>query len=141
MSISALLVPLGIAALGAIAESRSTDLCEKCKTTRINDMGLLMAALSDMGAQVRHQGTGEVLATSVHGSLTFQMVGGVVLGRVDGHDERTPAMLAELDQAVGRVTQAHTARLIEARAHELGYRLVTKDAEDGSITYVFEEAR
>lgn len=50
MSLEVLLIPLGIAAIAAIREAKSTDLCEKCKTTRITDQQLLEDALVAMGA-------------------------------------------------------------------------------------------
>lgn len=144
MSIEVVLIPLGIAAYGAIStlvkESRSVDLCESCKATRIVDPVLLREALGRMGAVVTEGTDDRILATGAWGALTFQKVGDVFLGRVDGNDELvTQTMLEELDRQVGRVVQGRTAALVRERAKELGFRLIEQHDQNGVLNYVFEE--
>ena len=144
MSVEVLLIPLGIAAYSAVhslvREARSADLCEKCKATRITDDGVLGNALAGTGAAVTSAAPHRLQASSRCGSLTFQRVGDVFLGRVDGADEETTrAMLGELDAAVGLVMQDRTARLVVERAQALGFRLIEHREQDGSLNYVFEE--
>lgn len=145
MSIEVLLIPLGIAAFGAatsmVKEAMSTDLCEKCRATRIMDPALLVAALAAMGATTTSNSESRVLAKGPWGDLTFQKVGDVFLGRVDGNEGATPTMLAELDVQVGRVVQGRTAALVVERAKELGFRLIEQQEDDGALNYVFEEIR
>jgi hypothetical protein len=145
MSIEVLLIPAGIAAYSAIhslvREARSEDLCEKCRATRVTEVDVAHDALLAMGATITHTGNDRLQATSQWGTLTFQKVGNVILGRVDGADEATTlGMLAEFDEAVGRVMQARTAQIVVERARALGFRLIEQREEDGSLNYVFEEA-
>jgi hypothetical protein len=145
MSIEVLLIPAGIAAYSAlhsiIAETRSTDLCEKCRATRVTDIGVAHESLVAMGATITHASTDRLIAESRWGTLTFQKVGDVFLGRVDGATEATTtAMLAEFDSSVGRVMQSRTARIVTERAQALGFRLIEQREEDGSLNYVFEDA-
>lgn len=141
MSLEVLLIPIGIAAVAAIKEARSTDLCEKCKPTRIVDPDVLHEALSLIGATVTSATADRVMATSRWGNLMFQKVGDVFLGRVDNASEPiTSEMLAELDGGVGRVMQSRTAQLVVERAQALGFRLIEQRDEHGSLNYVFEEA-
>jgi hypothetical protein len=145
MSVEVILIPLGIAAFGAIStlvkEARSNDLCEKCKATRVTDRSILLDALVRMGAVVRSDESDRVLADGPWGSLTFQRVGDVFLGRVDGDDEHaTQSMLEELDANVGRVVQGRTAAQLVERAEALGLRLIEHRDEDGELRYVFEAA-
>lgn len=144
MSVEVLLIPLGIAAYGAVAswakEARSVDLCEKCKATRVMEMPILVEALTAMGVTITSQSDDRLTATSIWGALTFQKVGDLFLGRVDGKDEAaTQSMLATLDAQVGRIAQFRTAALVEERAKELGFRLIEQRDEDGTLNYVFEE--
>ena len=144
MSIEVLLIPAGIAAYSAIhslvREARSEDLCEKCRTTRVTQIDVAHDALLDMGARITHYGTDRLQVASRWGELTFQKVGDVILGRVDGaHETTTLAMLSEFDRSVGRVMQARTARIVVDRARELGFRLIEQREDDGSLNYVFEE--
>ncbi|MGM7666085.1 hypothetical protein [Microbacterium sp. A93] len=144
MSVEVLLIPLGIAAYGAIAtwakEARSIDLCEKCKTTRIMQMPLLVEAVTAMGVVVTSQTEDRLTGASAWGPLTFQKVGDLFLGRVDGNNEdATQSMLAALDVQIGRIAQLRTAELVVQRAKELGFRLIEQRDEDGALNYVFEE--
>ncbi|WP_270411661.1 hypothetical protein [Microbacterium maritypicum] len=144
MSVEVLLIPLGIAAYGAVAswakEARSVDLCEKCKATRVMEMPLLVEALTAMGVVVTQLADDRLTGTSEWGSLTFQKVGDLFLGRVDGHDEdATRSMLAALDAQVGRIAQMRTAELVVERAKELGFRLIEQRDDNGALNYVFEE--
>lgn len=144
MSVEVLLIPLGIAAYGAVAtwakEARSVDLCEKCKATRIMEMALLVEAVTAMGVVVTSHSEDRLTGTSAWGSVTFQKVGDLFLGRVDGKDdEATRSMLAALDAQVGRIAQLRTASLVVERAKELGFRLIEHRDEDGVLNYVFEE--
>jgi hypothetical protein len=146
MSIEVLLIPLGIAAVGAISsmikEGRSTDLCEKCKATRIVDPDILIEALQTMGVTVLSNTGTRILADGPWGKLTFQKVGDIFLGRVDaGNEAATHTMLAALDTQVGRVVQGRTAALVMERAKELGFRLIEQREEDGALNYVFEEIK
>jgi hypothetical protein len=145
MSIEVLLIPLGIAAYGAVAtwakESRSMDLCERCKATRIAQMPLLLEALTAMGVDVASQTEDRVTGQSEWGPVTFQKIGDLFLGRVDdGPDDATRSMLASLDTHVGRIAQLRTAAIMTERANELGFRLIEQRDEDGVLNYVFEEA-
>jgi len=145
MSIEVLLIPAGIAAYSAIhslvKEARSEDLCEKCRATRVTEVDVAQEALLSMGATITHLSEDRVQAASRWGELTFQRVGNVILGRVDGADEATTlSMLAEFDTAVGRVMQSRTAQIVVERARALGFRLIEQREEDGSLNYVFEEA-
>lgn len=139
MSVEVLLIPIGIAAFAAWRESRSTDLCEKCKTTRITDQRLLVEALMMIGASHLHVAEGRITGQTRYGPITFQRVGEVFLGRVDKADEQTTsAMLTELERAVGSVTQAKSVARIRERAAQLGLTLVTERAQDGNVQLVFE---
>lgn len=140
MSIEVLLIPIGIAAVAAIKEARSEDLCEKCRATRIVDAEVLLEALPLIGATVTTSSGDRVLAESPWGELTFQKVGNIFLGRVDASEAATNEMLTQLDAEVGRVMQNRTAQVIVERARALGFRLVEQREEDGSLNYLFEEA-
>lgn len=144
MSIEVLLIPIGIAAYGSIStlirEASSEDLCEKCQATRVLDPTVLRDALALMGAHVISDSVDRIRADSRLGALTFQRVGDVYLGRVDGGSEsETVAALAELDTHVGLVMQSRTAAIVMQRAKELGFRLIEQHDQDGAMNYVFEE--
>lgn len=140
MSLEVLLIPIGIAAWGALREGRSSDLCERCKSTRVTDVAVLAEALSILQARVMAQSDDRLLASSRWGTLTFQKVGNHFLGRVDGvTEDMTDEMLQALDVAVGQVMQRKTAEQVVSRAEELGFRLVEQRDEAGSLNYVFEE--
>jgi len=128
-----------MAAASALVKALDSDACEKCRATRLADLGLLVESLHEMGAQVVYHSDHEVLALSQFGPLTFQLVAGVILGRVDGDEHATDEMVAALNTSAGRVAQARTALLLEQRATELGYQLVSSEDADGCLTYVFEE--
>jgi hypothetical protein len=141
MSLEVLLVPLGIAAIAAIREARSTDLCEKCKTTRITDQQLLHDALLAMGATDLSVARGRVTGNSPYGRITFQRIGEVFLGRVDdAEDEITSNMLAALDMSVGGLLQQRTIASLHTRAAEMGMVLVSQTAANGEVQLVFEQA-
>ena len=141
MSLEVLLIPLGIAAIAAIREARSTDLCEKCKTTRIKDQQLLQEALIAMGATDLSVTHGRVTGDSPYGRITFQQIGEVFLGRVDGADDQvTSNMLAALDMSVGALLQQRTIASLHARAAEMGMILVSQTAANGEVQLVFEQA-
>ncbi|MDQ0665425.1 hypothetical protein QFZ35_003923 [Arthrobacter ulcerisalmonis] len=141
MSLEVLLIPLGIAAIAAIREARSTDLCEKCKTTRIKDQQLLHDALLAMGATSLSAGEGRITGDSPYGRITFQRIGEVFLGRVDGaNDQVTGNMLAALDMSVGALLQQRTIASLHARAAEIGMTLVSQTAANGEVQLVFEQA-
>lgn len=146
MSVEVLLIPLGIAAYGAVAtwakEARSVDLCEKCKATRIMQMPILVEALTGLGIHITSQEDDRLTGQSTWGPVTFQKVGDLFLGRVDGHDEAaTQTMLASLDAQVGKIAQAKTAALALERAKELGFRLIEQREDNGALNYVFEEIK
>ena len=140
MSIEVLLIPLGVAAVAAIKEARRSDLCEKCKATRISNAELLHEVLEAMGITV-HTSTGShVNASSQWGELTFQQVGEVWLGRVDNASaETTDSMLNALDARLGQVLQERTARQVVSRAESLGFKLIQQSEANGTLNYVFEE--
>jgi hypothetical protein len=140
VSIEVLLIPVGIALFAAWRESRSTDLCEKCKSTRIVSQELLVEALGEMEATNISQAEGRVTATTSFGSVTFQLVGETFLGRVDKATEpATLTMLSEMERTVGRLTQARSAERIQQRASELGLRLITHTDDNGVVQLVFEQ--
>jgi hypothetical protein len=141
MSLEVLLIPLGIAAIAAIKEARSTDLCEKCKTTRIKDQQLLQDALLGMGATSLSVADGRITGGSPYGRITFQRVGEVFLGRVDGADGQvTDNMLAALDMSVGALLQQRTIASLHERAAEMGMTLVSQTTANGEVQLVFEQA-
>lgn len=140
MSVELLLIPLGIAAVAAIREARSTDLCEKCRATRIKDTSLLLDALERAGVtDVIANNEDRVIGRSAHGTVTFQRVGETFLGRVDGNEQATVTLLADLDRHVGLLVQEQNVRLVRERAATLGYRLITEQDDDGAVRLVFEE--
>jgi hypothetical protein len=141
MSLEVLLIPLGIAAIAAIREARSTDLCEKCKTTRIKDQQLLHDALLAMGATSLSVADGRLTGDSPYGRITFQRIGEVFLGRVDRADDQvTDNMLAALDMSVGALLQQRAIASLHARAAEMGMTLVSQTAANGEVQLVFEQA-
>lgn len=139
MSLELLLIPVGMAAYTAWKEVSSTALCEKCRTTRITDRELLLAALARMGVTSAHGDENRLSAMSRYGALTFQRIGEVFLGRVDGGvEEATLAMLTELEKSAGLVVQERSVTQLRQRAQELGLTLVAEKAEDGAVQLVFE---
>lgn len=141
MSLEVFLIPIGIATIAAIREARSTDLCEKCKTTRITDQQLLQDTLLAMGATDLSIADGRITGNSSYGRITFQRIGEVFLGRVDGADEKTTTnMLAALDASVGALLQQRTIISLHARAAEMGMVLVSHSTANGEVQLVFEEA-
>ncbi|MFJ5695909.1 hypothetical protein ACIP9X_18925 [Arthrobacter sp. NPDC093125] len=141
MSLEVLLIPIGIAAIAAIREARSTDLCEKCKTTRIIDQTLLQEALLAMGATGLSVAEGRITGNSPYGRITFQRIGEVFLGRVDNaEDSITTDMLAALDISVGIVLQQRTVSSLQQRARDMGMVLVSQTASNGEVQLVFEQA-
>lgn len=141
MSLEVLLIPLGIATVAAIREARSTDLCEKCKTTRITDQQLLQESLLAMGATNLSSADGRITGDSSFGRVTFQRIGEVFLGRVDdANDQTTTEMLAALDVRVGGLLQQRTIMSLHARAAEMGMVLVSHSDNNGEVQLVFEQA-
>jgi hypothetical protein len=141
VSLEVLLIPIGIAAIAAIREARSTNLCEKCKTTRIKDQKLLHDALVAMGATRLSSGQGRITGDSPYGRITFQLVGDVFLGRVDGTDQdATTNMLAALDMSVGALLQQRTVESLRTRAAEMGLTLIAQTSDNGDVQLVFEQA-
>lgn len=141
MSLEVLLIPLGIATVAAIREARSTDLCEKCKTTRITDQQLLQESLLAMGATNLSIADGRITGDSSFGRVTFQRIGEVFLGRVDeANDQTTTEMLAALDVRVGGLLQQRTIMSLHARAAEMGMVLVSHSDNNGEVQLVFEQA-
>lgn len=142
MSLEVLLIPVGIAAIAAIREAASTDLCEKCKTTRIKDQHLLQDALLAMGATSLSVTEGRITGDSSYGRITFQRIGEVFLGRVDRADDQlTDKMLAALDKSVGALLQQRTITSLYARAAEMGMTLVSQTAANGEVQLVFEQVK
>lgn len=140
MSLEVLLIPLGIAAYGAWRETRSTDLCEKCQTTRLTDQRLLIDAVTALGAARVAEVEGRVTGAIGANTFTFQRVGEVFLGRIDGAaDDVTAAFLGHLETRVGSIIQARNVDLIRERAAQMGLDLVSEVAADGSVQLVFEE--
>lgn len=140
MSLEILLLPLGIAAVAAIKQARSSDVCAKCKTTRITDQSLLVTALREMRASNIQEIRGRVTATTSHGPVTFQQIDTIFLGRVDKAERKTPEMLAELDGHVGRITQMVTIANVRRQAEEMGMVLIEERSEDGTVQLVFEQS-
>jgi hypothetical protein len=142
MSIEVLLIPIGIAAYAAWKEHQRTDLCEKCKPTRIKDGNLLVSALETIGASNFSFDSVQLTADWNGSHLTFQKVGDIFLGRVDNASEAaTTAMLQSLDSALGQVVQLQNLQLVRERATEMGLTLVGEEVQDdGSVELIFEEA-
>lgn len=140
MSLEVLLIPAGIAVIAALKEARSSDLCEKCKTTRITDQQLLTEALAAIGAADMKVHEGRVTGLSSLGPFTFQRIGEVFLGRVDKNESQTEVLLSQLDQAAGAILQHRTVENVRAQAAAMGMKLITQQAVDGNIELVFEEA-
>ncbi|MFJ4208547.1 hypothetical protein ACIPY2_08815 [Paenarthrobacter sp. NPDC089675] len=140
MSLEVLLIPLGIAAIAAIREAKSTDLCEKCKATRITDQQLLEDALVAMGATELSVAEGRVTGNSPYGRITFQRIGETFLGRVDNDEQQTGNLLAALDLSVGALLQQRTIESLHARAAEMGMVLISQTNANGEVQLVFEEA-
>ncbi|WP_326967179.1 hypothetical protein [Arthrobacter sp. CG_A4] len=67
-------------------------------------------------------------------------MGDVFLGRVDGSDEATTAMLAALDTSVGGLLQQRTVDSLRTRAAEMGLTLITQTSSNGDVQLVFEQA-
>jgi len=142
LSLEVLLIPLGIAAYAAWRESSSTDLCEKCKSTRITDQRLLVNAVESLGASSIVVGDGRVTGRIAANTFTFQQVGDIYLGRIDGADEAvTLDFLTHLEARVGHIVQAENVEVIRRRAQEMGMVLLEQRNADGSVQLVFEEAR
>jgi hypothetical protein len=141
VSLEVLLIPLGIAAYAAWRESSSTDLCEKCKSTRITDQALLVESVMSLGAVEVIEADGRVTGRIAANTFTFQRIGEIYVGRIDGAAEDvTLDFLAHLEARVGKIVQAQNVETIRARANEMGMTLVSQTAEDGSVQLVFEEA-
>jgi len=142
LSLEVLLIPLGIAAVAAIREARSTSLCEKCHATNVADQALLITALDGIGATAVAQSDGRVTCDSTFGSLTFQRIGEVFLGRVDGGTHsQTATMISAVSAAAGRIAQARMVQIVQERASDMGLTLITQKAEDGTVQLVYEVNR
>ena len=141
MSLEVLLLPLGIAAIAAVREMRSSDLCEKCRATRIKDSSLLLASLGHLGATAPQVAEDRVVASSRWGPLTFQRVGELFLGRVDGREDLTENMLGELHSAMGVIVQAAMVEDLRHQAEQMGMLLLSETDQNGTVQLVFEEAR
>ena len=103
-------------------------------------MPILVEALTAMRVMVTSQTEDRLTGTSEWGAVTFQKVGDLFLGRVDGkNEEATQSMLAALDTQVGHIAQQRTAAIVMERAKSLGFRLIEERDEDGALNYVFEE--
>lgn len=141
MSLEVLLIPIAIAGIAAIKEARSTDLCEKCKATRISDQQSLVRALERLGASNITEVEGRVTCNTSFGELTFQKVNNVFLGRINGaSDDDNLLMLSELDKEFGAVVQLDTAENAKAYAKENGLKVVSEQWVDGNLQLLFEEA-
>lgn len=141
MSVEILLIPIGIAAFAAWREARSTDLCERCRTTRITDQELLLEALQAMGATSMTSVSGRVVGQVPAGSFTCQKVGDVFLARIDGApDSVTIDFVGEVEQSVGRVLHERNVKRVRERAEEMGMSLLTLTQHDGTTRLVFEAA-
>lgn len=141
MSLEVLLIPIAIAGIAAIKEARSTDLCEKCKTTRISDQQSLVKALVRMGATQITEVKDRVTCDSSFGQLTFQRVNNVFLGRIDnGSEAENLQMLAAVDTEFGAVVQLDTAEHAKEYAEANGLKVVSENWVDGNLQLLFEEA-
>jgi hypothetical protein len=141
VSLEVLLIPLGLAAIAAIREAQSTDLCERCRPTRITDQSLLRAALSQLGAEKVTEFEGRITGSIGPETFTFQRVSSVFLGRIDkGSEDQTGAFLADVDRETGRIVQDRSVNEVRARASQLGLTLIQERSSDGTVQLVFEQA-
>lgn len=141
MSLEVLLIPIAIAGIAALKEARSSDLCEKCKSTRITDQVSLVRALERIGASIITEVDGRVTCESEFGQLTFQRVNSVFLGRVDqGTENQTLEMLKAVDTSFGIVVQEQTAEHAKQFAEANGMKVVSESWVDGNLQLLFEEA-
>lgn len=143
MSLEVLIIPLGILAYRAVKEARRSDLCEKCRQTRITDRDLLLEALSKCEATEIRVAKGVVTAQHQGRSIRFQVVEAEVVGRVDGGTEaETLGLIANVEDAAGRIIQARKVEEVRLRAAQLGLQLVGEQvADDGTVELIFEEVR
>ena len=143
MSIGALLIPLGMALIGAVT-SAATKLEEQGRTEltpiRVSDPQLVAAALESLGATNVAVEEHLVTATTATGVIRFERVGQVFAGVLLGAPQEVSARVAaDVEAAAGRLAQARTAELAKAQAAELGFTLIEERTEQGTINYVFEE--
>lgn len=145
MSVSLVLVPLALAAVGAW-QARRAEVDEEDRTvqhvqTRMRDEGLLAAALTDTRAAVTRSSDG-LLADwqGVHAEFRRDPQGiwqVDLTGDVD--QDKAAGIVVAIDQAYGRqVQQAVLARLRE-RAPSAGMAVASETVEDDdSVTLVLD---
>lgn len=152
MSVSIVLVPLAVAAVAAwevrggggrtraevTAGDRTTVMtCEV--TTRMRDVNLLGAALTDLGARVALD---EGVVTAAWQELTARFVQGTdgiwtahLTGSVD--EARAVETVRSVDAAYGRRVQQAVVRRLRERAPAAGMRLESESLDQDAVTLVF----
>jgi hypothetical protein len=157
MSVSILLVPAVIAAVAGSAGGGAAGVLATLAgsadghgthalrvQTRMRDVGLLCAALTDLGAELRHTDADAVDAALGDVSLELARgADGVWAAHVDaarevGVDEANALLLA-LDAAYAARVQQAVAERIRQNADAAGFRLVEESREpDDSVRMVLE---
>lgn len=143
MSISVLLVPLGMAiaaAVSAAGQRLEEEGLEELTPIRVVDPQLVAASLARLGAQQISVEGDVVTAETAHGQVSFQRVGEVMAGVVHGlENEQSREFCAAVEDAAGHLAQARAASLAKEQAESLGFRLIEESTDEGTINYVFEE--
>lgn len=143
MSISLVLIPLAMAAVGAWQASRKeTDADGRtvCHVqTRMRDSELLVAALTDTGAAVTR--SAEAITGNWRGvRAQFQRDSSGIwqvdfTGEVD--EQRAAEIVVAIDQAYGRQVQQTVLARLRARAPSAGMTVASETVEDDdSVTLV-----
>jgi hypothetical protein len=143
VSLEVLLIPIGIAAFAAWrgSQDQSAEPNQQLLATRITDEDLLVQALQAVGATKVKAVDGRITGHTEVGDVSFERLGDNFHGRVkNGTAESTTRLLGEIEVAVGGILQARSAERIRERATELGLVLITEQADDGTLQFVFEEA-
>lgn len=143
MSVSIVLVPIAIAAIGAWQASRKDTapdgqiVCHV--STRMRDGGLLAAALADAGAQVAREGEGiEAVWQDAQAHFTRDSDGIWQVhftGPID--EDRAVAIVMAVDQFYGRQVQQAVLAQLKERAPSAGMSVASETVEDDeSVTLV-----
>jgi hypothetical protein len=146
VSVSLLLVPLAMAGAAAVqaAAGRKADGRLICQVqTRMRDVTLLQAALTDTGATVATGGTGDSLTASWEPETVAAFARdaeGIWSAHVTGVDqEGAVQLMTTVDAAYGRRVQQAVLERLRDQAPAAGLRLESESVEqDASVRLVFE---